>query len=991
MTVNEPAALLFFLLLLPVIWLGRPSRGFDRKREVVSLTLRLILLACIILALAGLQLINKTDNLAVVFLLDVSDSMSNTSRTIAIDYIRDALKAMGPDDQAALITFGGNALVDHSMSSLRELQAIRSVPVTSQTDLAEAIQLAMALFPNNAARRMVILSDGRMTTGNAQIAAQYAATSGIEIIALPFYASLNNEVLISNAQAPNYLAENERFNINATIEASQPGMATIRVSSNGQIVYQGEYTINRGTQTISLPLIAGAPGFTSYLIQLESENDTYYQNNEQYAYAQIAGPPTILVVTAKPGEVLGPDGQTRPDESTYIIQVLKAARLEVQSILPTELPSELPLLAEYKAIVLIDVPARQLTNQQMEALQTYIRDLGGGFVAIGGPTSYGVGGYYRTPLEEILPVDMQIKDEQRRASLAIVFVIDHSGSMSETSGGATKVELAKEAAIRSIELLGPTDRVGVVAFDDTASWVVEMTDLQDRQAVINAIGTIRSGGGTDILAGLQAMSNVLPEDKAKVKHVILLTDGGADPSGIPELVQQLYSDYGITLSTVGVGRDAAPYLQELADLGGGRYHFTAEPATIPSIFTEETTLATRAYLIEETFYPQLSISSPIMTGIEEVPPLHGYVGTSGKDTAQVVLISGQGDPILAAWQYGLGRSIAFTSDATSRWASDWIHWDGFSVFWSQVISYVAARQTPSQLEVSITHNGEQAQIIVDAHQINMANEPNDQEYFLNGYTMLASIVGPDRINQIVSLRQTAPGHYVGEFYPNQQGVYLVHVTGTSEPEENQGLLTVTSGWVLSYSPEYRSLESDPDALYRIVVSNGGRIASQNPADVFAHTLSSPPTLHPAWPALIYAALLLLPLDIALRRLVLTRSDLLRVLAKIKPSHTKTERTTEITPRSTQIDHLFLVKERTSHRHEETKTRKETTANEAKYATIREEAAPPGEVSAQNQIDSIPDTISKPEETGDIQNTATKLLAHKRTRRGNQVQETEEKK
>jgi hypothetical protein len=328
---------------------------------------------------------------------------------------------------------------------------------------------------------------------------------------------------------------------------------------------------------------------------------------------------------------------------------------------------------------------------------------------------------YKTPIADALPVEMQIKDQQRRPQLAMVFIIDHSGSMGETSGGATKLELAKEAAARSVELLMPTDRVGVIAFDDAAAWVVPLTELSDPAEVINRIGSIRVGGGTDIYAGVRAMSQVLPGDAAQVKHVILLTDGGADPAGIPELVKRLHDENNITLTAVGVGRDAAPFLPRLAELGGGRYHFATNPGSIPSIFTEETTLASRSYIEEGKFFPKQVSSSPLLNGITEAPPLYGYVATSPKDAAQTILVSNQDDPILAVWQYGLGKAAAFTSDATGRWAREWIDWEKFPLFWGQVVRYTVGDPTASVLNVSVDYQGEMAKVIVDARATNVTS------------------------------------------------------------------------------------------------------------------------------------------------------------------------------------------------------------------------------------------------------------------------------
>ncbi len=913
MRFTAPLALLLLLLLPAAAALGWPARGYGRRREIISLALRLVLLLCLILSLAGLELRQNSDNLAVVFLIDISDSMPETAQVLAADYVRQAMQAMGPEDQAAVIAFGGDALVERAMSPSQALDAVTSIPTTNQTDLAEAIRLAMALYPPDAARRMVILSDGAATTGNAAEAARLAAAAGVEIVVVPFVISPGPEVLVSDVSAPALLSQGESFDLSLTIEANQAALATLRVFSGGQLAYEGQYALDRGSQTLSLPLVAGEPGFASYQVQVVTENDTYYQNNEMAAFSHVQGPPRVLVVAPPAGEALSsaPDSATRPDEFTALLNALQAAGFIYELVRPAQMPSELPTLAEYAAVVLIDVPARQLSNRQMESLQTYVRDLGGGLVSVGGPTSYGVGGYYHTPLEETLPVDMQIKDEERRPDLAIVFIIDHSGSMADTSGGASKLDLAKEAAIRSVGLLMPMDRVGVIAFDDTAQWVVQMTDMSDPQAVTNAIGSIRLGGGTDILAGLQAMAAVLPSDPANIKHVILLTDGGADPTGIPELVENLYNEYGITLTTIGVGQDAAPFLPVLAELGGGRYHFADNPASIPSIFTEETTLATRSYIIEETFYPQVASNSPILSGITETPPLYGYVGTSAKETAQTILVSHLGDPILAAWQYGLGRAVSFTSDATGRWAQDWLNWQGFPAFWAQAVRYVLSDQSFSPLEVQIEHSGETARLVVEAAE---RSTDGSVDYF-NGYTLQANIIPPSGETISVTLQQVAPGAYEAAFIPTGQGAYLVRVSGQPAEEGGQAL-GETAGWVLSYSPEYRFLESDPQALYLLAAANGGRLAGEDPAQAFEHTLTARRAARPLWPALLTLAALLLPLDIAVRRLVLTRGDLQRLGQHLRqgirlPARLAARSSAISAPaRPEQMDQLLQAKQRT---------------------------------------------------------------------------------
>ncbi len=909
MKFTSPLFLPLLLLVPLVVYIGAPSKGSSWRRELLSLILRLVIILCLIFAISGLEIVQSGNNLAVVFLVDVSDSMPEQAITSEVGYIRTALKSMSADDKAAIILFGADALVERPMSSLNELASITSVPITNQTDLAEAIQLGLALFPSGYAKRMVILSDGAETTGDALNAAKFASASEVQIVVVPFISQVGAEALITNVDVPTHLRNGEKFDLNVSIQANQSMRATVRVLAKNQILYEGAHDLHKGLQTLSLPLTAQEPGFVSYQVQITPEQDAFYQNNRLDTFSQVEGPPRVLMVAPPAGETM-PGGDIRPDEYSLLLQSLTSAGFDVKLVTPSLMPADLPSLAQYNSVVLVDVPARQLGNNQMETLQSYVRDLGGGLVAVGGPTSFGVGGYYGTPLEDTLPVDMQIKDEQRRPSLSIVFIIDHSGSMGETSGGVTKVELAKEAAARSIELLFPNDRVGVIAFDDTASWVVPITDLQNPENIANAIGGIQIGGGTDIYAGLLAMSKVLPDDPAKVKHVILLTDGGADITGIPELVQKLYQENGITLSTVGVGNDAAPFLKDLAALGGGRYHFTNNANNIATIFTEETTLASRAYIVEESFFPTLVNSSPILANINEVPRLHGYVASSAKDLAQVILESEKGDPILAVWQYGLGKSVAFTSDATGRWARDWARSQIFPTFWVQAVRYTINDSLNSALQMTIESQGEKANITLDAR-----NRTGD---FLNAYQIEANIISPNGEAQSVTFTQTAPGRYESEFIPKEQGIYLIRFSGRTDTGNESSSFAETTGWALSYSPEYQHIEPNPDLLLRLSArsAGNGQVASPLPADVFTHNLKATRASQPIAPLLLLIAALLLPVDIAVRRLIITAQDLLRLrewfakkfVGRIGTSYSKSNSTypPQVNPR---MEALFNAKSR----------------------------------------------------------------------------------
>jgi Mg-chelatase subunit ChlD len=904
MTFTTPTALLLLLLLPAFAYVGWPRLRFRRRRDALSLTVRLLIVTLLVLSVAGIQITRAADRLAVVFLVDVSDSMDSTAQAAALDYVREAMAVSRPEDETAVILFGGNALVERPMLVGTELGPIGSTPVTLNTDLAEAIRLGTALFPADTAKRMVILSDGVVTVGDAAEAARLAAASGVQVDFVPFSRQAAPEVAVTDVQVPTRLNVDEPFEINYTVESEIDTQAVVTLLAGGTTIARATVDLREGENRYFFRLDSGFPntGFSDIRIQVEpveATADGFYQNNRLSAFTEITGPSRVLVVTRE-----GADGAA---DIEYLQPALTEVGLEVDITTPDDLPIGLAPLSAYVSIVMVNVPAADLSPLRMEVLRSYVRDLGGGLVVIGGDESYGVGGYYRTPLEDTLPVEMQLRDQERLPALTLIFVIDTSGSMGATGpSGYTNLDLAKEAIIRSVDLLNPVDRIGVVGFDSSARWIVTPTVLENPGVVQEQVATLRPGGGTDILGGLRAADTYLEGDPSLLKHLILLTDGGASEQGIGPLVQQMRVNQGATTSVVAIGDGYAPFLQDVAAIGQGNFHFARDVSTIPAIFTAETVLATRSYIVEEEFFPAQVGDSPILSGIRRVPPLRGYVATTPKNTAQLLMRSPEpnADPILAAWQFGLGRSVAWTSDATARWAREWVTWPDYARFFSQMIRWTITEGINSNLETRVEQRGEQAVLVVDAR--------DNGGDFLNGLVLDAGIVSPDLQPQEVQLFQVAPGRYEAVFAPGEEGAYFIRVAGRPMAGVEGAPVQVaqTTGWVLTYSPEYRLPEDgvDLDLLNTIANLTGGGSLVDRPDAVYAHDLSTAASATPLWPWLLLIAALLLPFDVGVRRLVVTMSDVRRLRVWIA-SRLGIETQAPAQPRAERLDRLMAARDR----------------------------------------------------------------------------------
>ncbi len=864
MQLTAPHIALLLLVLLPIIWVyGFPRYAFRRRRDIASLFLRALILALLVLALAGLQNVQAVDRLAVIFLVDASDSMGGNREDSQLAYMREALGAKQPDDEWAALLFGENAVPETDFGVADDIESFASIPQTTGTDIANAIQTALSMFPPDVSRRIVILSDGQATTGDAIARAQRAAVAGVDISYAPMFRAAAPEARITSIDAPSRVAENQSFDISIGIEAEAASPATLLIFSGGRLIHEEELALQAGETRYSLTQAGEKSGFLDFTAQIvvPGEHDNFNQNNQLGAFSQVLGPARALLVSADEAE------------TQYLLPALENAGLVVDLAPPGKLPVKMGDLANYKSVILANVPAAELGRAQMSLLDQFVSDIGGGLVMIGGPQSYAPGGYYQTPLERTLPLDMQIKDQKRLPQLTIAYLIDRSGSMGQIGrSGVPNLELAKRAIALSLELLQPSDRVAIGTFDTGGAWVVPFQRVNDAQALIAMTNTIRSGGGTDILAGLRLVERDIDDEPSQLKHLILLTDGGASSTGLVELSGALNETHQVSMSVLAIGRNPGSFLESMAEAGAGNFYRVSDVEQIPLIFAQETVLASRSYIVEESFAPRVTGSSAIIDGIASFPPLRGYVAATPKLAAQRILSGPEpySDPILAAWQYGLGRVVAWTSDASARWANAWVDWEDFPRFWGQAVAWSINAGGSKNLETRVIAQNDRARIVVDAR--------DDDGAFLDGLALTSAVLNPAGGSFRLPLQQTAPGRYEAGFAPQNEGAYFLTISGEAETPSAQ--FKDLHGWVRSYSPEYIPQPRDERLLAEIAEITGGKNLADAPEAVFAHDLGAEQAATDIWERLILLALLLLPLDIAIRRLIITRSDLQRLRATL---------------------------------------------------------------------------------------------------------------
>ncbi len=890
------------LVLLPVLLALTLLLHFGSRRRIgtfrrrASLAIRALVLAALTFALAGFQIVLPVDRLATVFVVDLSDSVGQAGRTEALAFVRDSLAAMPRDDLAGIVAFGKDALVERLPAEVRELDTIASVPVEGATDIGGAMRLAAALFPDDAQKRIVLLSDGNDTTGAGQAEAGLAAAQGIQVQTHVIGLGGAAEVLVERVTTPSTAHIGEDIEVTATITSTVAQLSTVRLFADGSLTATRQMNLPAGQTSVTFRVKALDPGFHIYRVVVEAGQDTFSQNNRADSDTIVKGEPRILVVAGN------------PSVGSQLVDAMRVEHQLVDTALPEAMPADLAGLANYDSVVLVDVPRSRLTSTQMLALQTYVRDIGRGLVMVGGPDSYGAGGYTKTPLEESLPVDMGVRDRQKEPDIALVVVIDQSGSMDAchcntfNQGGGTqisgvkKVDIGKEAILRAVSAMSPRDQLGVVGFNESAHWAIRTAPLGTEGDVASKIAGIQPNGQTNIFAGLDEAVKSLEGTTAARRHIILFTDGWSTSGAYAQIIARMKAA-GITLSTIGAGGGSAPILAQLAKDGGGRYYPAPDPGSIPDIFLKETQQVAGQQIVEEAFHPIQTSESPILRGITTgFPTLLGYNGTTAKSAAQTVLVTARDDPLLAQWQYGLGRSVAWTSDTTGRWAKDWIGWPGFSRFFSQLVSWTFPGEETGGIEARFETKAGKTTLHVES--VGADGSPRDF------YSTTATIVGPSLTPVQATLPQIAPGVYettLGELDP---GAYAIRLTQTKPGSSPLGR---TVGLVAPTAAEYRTIGPNQPLLAAIRSATGGKV-TDDPAAVWLHDLARTSTFTDLWPALLVLAMLLWPLDIALRRVSVGRRELAAARGWVRALPARGRRAA---PRTPDVEVLIAARERST--------------------------------------------------------------------------------
>ncbi len=1020
---RDPAWLAFVLVSAPLAVLGaRWFVAMSRWRRASAIIARVVLFGLIAALLAGASGVRESRRLAVVGVVDLSGSVGrfatfrDAESGAALDasdavraYLSRAADGRGPDDLLGLLTFDEGALAIASPSAAGVLDRPLARPGDAGTDIENALRRAAAMIPPDAAGRIVLFSDGVQTQGDAASAAAELATSarsaatdagGIAIDVVPLEYLVGQEVVVEALDAPPRAASESTTTLRVLLRASAPVTGTLSVTREGAVVdidpdpartgRRLSLTPGAHVELVEVDLPPGAIHRFEAVFEPESDaagaivGDTVLDNNRARAFTITPGKGSVLVVEG--------EGVSTGEGVSRLAATLREAGLDVQVADPGSLAPDLLSLQAHDLVILQNVPADAVDLRAQETLAAYVRDLGGGLVMVGGPDSFGAGGWKGSPLEPILPVKLDLPEQLVVPEAAIVFVLDNSGSMAGSVLGSSRSQqqIANEAASLAIKSLDARDLVGVVSFNSRANLVLPLAPNEDPERAAAAVASISSGGGTNLRPALELAYEQLSRVEAKLRHVIVLSDGRSrDEQLLPDLAAEMF-DEGIRVSTIAVGDQAdLNTMRALADRGHGVFYNVVNPSVLPRVFLKAVRVV-RSPLVRERPFDVVTLptGSPLIEGLGAPPRLNGLVLTQAREepTITYAMATPEGEPVLAHWPVGLGQVAAFTSDA-DRWAERWLDWDGYGRFWTQTARLIGRPPTQTDAELSVVAERGRLSVRMSAF--------DDEGRPLDMLDATATVYSPSGRPTEVPMTQTGPGEYEGSAPAREPGSY---VTVIKPRRGGRPLPPVLGGVSVSGGVEYRRLESDRRALAAIADAGRGRVlAIDDPDAAGLFDRSSVPAqraLVPIWPMLLAWTLFVFLLDVGTRRVAWDRlvgrefgpGMVRRAREAVEDRTARARRTTEglratraERPGVSMTPSAARLSERDAERVAVEARKKRMEAHKERLRRLREQSAGEGSDAGQAPRSARPKPQSQPK-PGPSESDAPDLLAAKRRAR-----------
>jgi len=873
----NPIALLLLLAVVPtVLWARRSIAGLGRLRGGIALALRLAILLLLALALAQAQWSITKDDMAVVYVLDQSRSIPGGDQKDALAYVMTSQKSRKSVDKVGLVLFGRSAALERrpSPSPLLESRETRTAPgaekeqeaarlqsmiSTSRTNIAGALRLALAAMPPASRKRIVLVSDGNENLGSAAEEADVARRHGVRVDVKPVQYEYANEVMVEKVISPSKAEKGESFDVRVVLNAHRPLAAKLRLYENGQLIGARSMDVKEGRNVFVVPRKLSEPGHYSYEAAVTSQDDTLYANNRASSFTVVRGHGRVLYV----------EGDREHAGALY--RALRAQGWTVNLVGSEALPLSVGQVVPYDLVILSNVHAASVSTAGMRALELAVKNWGVGLVMIGGENSFGPGGYQDSPVERALPVSMNIRQRRIMPSGALVVVL-HTCEIPQGNYWAQQIALA------ALRTLSASDEYGVLYYswqgggNRGVRWLFKLQRVKNKRMMSRLINSVSPGDMPSFIPAMQSAHKGLKASTASVKHMVMISDG--DPQYPNDNTLKAMVGDGITISTIGINPHSQTdtnRLAHVASLGRGRYWQPQTSGELPQIFTKEAATVRRSMIFEEEFRPKVALLSEVVKGMGAgiYPPLAGYVATTPKKLAEVPLVTQHQDPLLAHWQYGLGRTVAFTSDAKARWAARWVDWPKYAQFWGQVVRWVSRSVEDAKLRVRSEVVEDRGHLVVDAM--------DEEGRFTNGLRFDSVLITPDNKEKSVRVEQTGPGRYEADFEVADVGAHYISLRYAT-PEGRSAVYT--QGLIVPYSSEFRELRANEDLLKSIAGATGGRVLDRGD-DVFARTFEAAPAFGHVWPWLLLAAILLVPADVFARRVFLDYAAIwTRVLAAL---------------------------------------------------------------------------------------------------------------